>query len=111
MQQVLKESLRLWPTAPAFALYPREDTTLGGRFALSEGENIIVLLPMLHRDPAVWGQDAEDFRPRRFAPELERQRPANAYKPFGNGQRACIGQQFAMQEATLVLGMVLSVSS
>src|SRR5262249_13558121 len=30
-----------------------------------------------------------------------------AYKPFGNGQRACIGRQFAMHEATLVLGMIL----
>ncbi len=107
VQQVLKESLRLWPTAPAIALYPREDTTLGGRFALSKGEYIIVFLPMLHRDQTVWGQEVEDFRPDRFAPELERLRPPNAYKPFGNGQRACIGQQFAMQEATLVLGMIL----
>ncbi|AGA30711.1 bifunctional cytochrome P450/NADPH--P450 reductase [Singulisphaera acidiphila] len=107
VQQILKESLRLWPTAPAFALYPREETTLGGRFALSKGENLVVLLPMLHRDPSVWGADAEEFRPSRFAPEQERQLPSNAYKPFGNGQRACIGQQFAMQEATLVLGMIL----
>ena len=76
VQQVLKESLRLWPTAPAIALYPREDTTLGGRFALSKGEYIIVFLPMLHRDQTVWGQEVEDFRPDRFAPELERLRAA-----------------------------------
>lgn len=107
VQQVLKESLRLWPTAPAFTLYPLDDTTLQGKYPVRKGENLVVLLPTLHRDPAVWGDDAEAFRPERFAPEREQLLPANAYKPFGNGQRACIGQQFAMQEATLVLGMVL----
>ena len=88
-------------------LYPREDTTLGGQYAVAKGENIIVLLAMLHRDQTVWGSDVEEFRPDRFAPDRERLRPTNAFKPFGNGQRACIGQQFAMQEATLVLGMIL----
>src|SRR5260370_8211543 len=68
---------------------------------------IVVLTPMLHRDPAVWGERAEVFDPDNFSREAEQQRPANAYKPFGNGQRACIGRQFAMQEATLVLGMLL----
>jgi len=62
---------------------------------------------MLHRDPAVWGERAEVFDPDHFSREAERGRPANAYKPFGNGQRACIGRQFALQEAALVLGMVL----
>ena len=47
----------------------------------------------------------ETFRPERF--EDPSKVPHDAYKPFGNGQRACIGQQFALQEATLVLGLVL----
>src|SRR5262249_45379681 len=54
-----------------------------------------------------WGEDAEVFNPDRFSSEKEAALPPNAYKPFGNGQRACIGRQFAMQEATLVLGMIL----
>src|SRR5258705_928885 len=66
-----------------------------------------VLTPMLHRDPAVWGERAEIFDPDNFSREAEQERPANAYKPFGNGQRACIGRQFALVEATLVLGMIL----
>ena len=107
VRQVLNESLRLWPTAPAFSLAPREDTTLGGRYALKKGDNLLILLPMLHRDPSVWGDDPEAFDPDRFTPERERQLPPHAYKPFGNGQRACIGRQFAMLEATLVLGMIL----
>jgi cytochrome P450/NADPH-cytochrome P450 reductase len=106
LDQVLRESLRLWPTAPAFALYPREDTMLGGTWPLRKGESLMVLTPMLHRDPEVW-PEPERFDPDRFTPEAVAAHPPNAWKPFGNGQRACIGRQFAMQEATLVLAMLL----
>ncbi|MGZ3680557.1 MAG: bifunctional cytochrome P450/NADPH--P450 reductase, partial [Ktedonobacterales bacterium] len=105
--QILNESLRLWPTAPAFALYPYEPTIIGGSYAVDKSHELMVLIPMLHRDRTVWGDDAEEFNPDHFSPEAEQHRPANAFKPFGNGQRACIGRQFAMQEATLVLGMLL----
>ena len=47
------------------------------------------------------------FDPDRFAPESFAKLPTNAWKPFGNGQRACIGRPFAMQEAILVLASVL----
>jgi cytochrome P450/NADPH-cytochrome P450 reductase len=105
--QVLKESLRLWPTAPTFAVYPYQDTAIGGRYELKKNQHVVVLVPMLHRDPSVWGDGAERFDPDHFSRQAEQTRPPNAYKPFGNGQRACIGRQFAMQEATLVLGMIL----
>lgn len=105
--QILKETLRLWPTAPVFAVAPYEDTVIGGAYPVPRGQPVNVLLPMLHRDPQVWGTQAEVFNPENFRPDVEAQRPANAYKPFGNGQRSCIGRQFAMQEATLVLGMIL----
>src|SRR6185503_6605941 len=68
---------------------------------------IIALTPMLHRLPEVWGPDAEVFNPDHFEPQRRDALPPNAYKPFGSGQRACIGRQFALQEATLVLGMLL----
>ncbi|HDX9660380.1 TPA: cytochrome P450 [Bacillus toyonensis] len=102
---VLNESLRLWPTAPAFSLYPKEDTVLGGEYLLKQGEEIKVLIPQLHRDKIIWGEDVEEFRPERF--ENPSTIPQHAFKPFGNGQRACIGQQFAIHEAALVLGMML----
>jgi cytochrome P450 / NADPH-cytochrome P450 reductase len=105
VEQVLMESLRIWPTAPAFALRPRQDTVIGGRYAVEKNASIFVLLPMLHRDPKVWGDDAEEFRPERME-ALERL-PSNSWKPFGNGQRACIGRPFAMQEAQLVVAMIL----
>jgi cytochrome P450/NADPH-cytochrome P450 reductase len=107
LTQILKESLRLWPTAPAFTRSPDEDTVIGGTYLIPALQPVLTLLPQLHRDPAVWGEDPERFDPDRFLPERERALPPHAYKPFGTGQRACIGRQFAMQEAQLVLAMVL----
>ncbi len=107
LEQILMESLRLWPTAPAFGVKPIEDTLLAGRYPLTTKDTVLVLQPTLHRDPAVWGGDAEAFRPERFAPEAAETLPPNAWKPFGNGARACIGRPFAMQEAQLVLAMML----
>ncbi|MDO8224067.1 bifunctional P-450/NADPH--P450 reductase [Bacillus cabrialesii] len=105
IRMILNESLRLWPTAPAFSLYPKEDTVIGGKYPITTKDRISVLIPQLHRDRDAWGEDAGEFRPERF--EHQDQVPHHAYKPFGNGQRACIGMQFALHEAALVLGMIL----
>src|SRR5262249_38789311 len=57
VSQVLKEALRLWPTAPAFSRRPYRATTLGGRYAITPEDRLMALIPSLHRDPAVWGPD------------------------------------------------------
>jgi len=90
---------------PLSSLFAKEDTMLGGKYPLKKRDVVNVLLPKLHRDTNAWGNDVEDFRPERF--EDPKKIPHHAFKPFGNGQRACIGQQFAMHEATLLLGMIL----
>lgn len=105
IRMILNETLRLWPTAPAFSLYAKENTLLAGKYKIKKDEAVTVLIPKLHRDTEAWGDDVEEFRPERF--ENDAEVPHDAFKPFGNGQRACIGQQFAMHEATLVLGMLL----
>jgi cytochrome P450/NADPH-cytochrome P450 reductase len=107
LDQILKETLRLWPTAPAFNVAPYEDTVLGGRYEVPAGQSILVLIPQLHRDRAAWGEDAGIFDPDRFSPERAAAIPANAWKPFGNGQRSCIGRGFALQEAMLFLAKLL----
>ena len=90
-----------------FSVSPHKDTVLAGKYPLTTKDIVMVLEPMLHRDPKVWGDDVEAFRPERFAPEKASQLPPNAWKPFGNGARACIGRPFAMQEAQLVLILML----
>ncbi|WP_189548700.1 cytochrome P450 [Streptomyces lavendofoliae] len=108
-RQVLNEALRLWPTAAAFSRRARVDTLLGGRIPLRAGDAATVVVPALHRDAAVWGDNPELFDPSRFDPEAEAEaaRPVHAYKPFGTGERACIGRQFALHEATMLLAMLV----
>lgn len=105
--QILKEALRMWPPAPAYGIAPLKDEVIGGKYTLKKGTFITVLVLGLHRDPAVWGPHPDAFNPDNFSREAEAARPANAWKPFGNGQRACIGRGFAMHEAALALGMIL----
>ncbi|WP_369360133.1 cytochrome P450 [Streptomyces sp. cg2] len=105
-RQVLNETLRLWPTAAAFTRQARTDTVIGGRYPVAAGEQVTVLTPMLHRDP-VWGDNPEAFDPFRFTPQAEAARSPHAYKPFGTGERACIGRQFALHEATMLLALLV----
>ena len=107
IRAVLLEALRLWPTAPAFSVSPFEDEVIGGKYKLPKGTFISVLGLSLHRDQSVWGTDPDAFNPDNFMGEAEATRHPAGYKPFGNGQRACIGRQFAMQEAVMVMGMLL----
>lgn len=107
VRQILNEALRLHPTAPAMQLTPHEDTIIGDKYKVKKGYPLLALTTELHRDTSVWGENAHLFNPENFAPAREKERPPNAFKPFGNGQRACIGSQFAMQESTLVIGMLL----
>ena len=107
LDQIFKESLRLYPTAPAFALQSDEDTIIGGKYVVKKGQTIIILPKQLHQDHKVWGDNAGTFQPDRFETAHFEKMPDNCWKPFGNGARACIGRSFAMQEAILALAMLI----
>ncbi|KAL1937786.1 hypothetical protein VTO73DRAFT_12805 [Trametes versicolor] len=104
---VLRESLRLGPTAPARSVAPHEDTTIGGKYFVEKGTSIVINTYNAHRDTAVWGEDAEVFRPERMLDGKFEALPPNAWQPFGFGTRGCIGRPFAWQEAQLALVTIL----
>ena len=108
IRRVLEEALRFWPTAPVFTRSPNADTVIGDRYPMRTQDWATVLIPLIHRDPWVWGEDAEKFRPNRFLPENSRGRAPHSYEPFGTGERACIGRQFALHTAVLVLARILN---
>lgn len=110
IQAVLRETLRLTATIPTISVKPLQDTVLGGKYAVGANESIALLVAKSQLDPAVFGETAQDFIPDRMLEDnfnrLNREFP-NAWKPFGNGMRACIGRPFAWQEAVLVMAMLL----
>ena len=108
----LREALRLYPTAPAWEVVPKEDQPfpmyIGKEgYKLEKGDGLVTLLPVLHRDPAVYGEDANEFNPDRMTDEKFNKLPPNAWKPFGNGSRACIGRTFALLEAHIAVALIL----
>jgi cytochrome P450/NADPH-cytochrome P450 reductase len=110
LKAVIRESLRLTPTVPSIIVTPLEDTTLGNKYHVKSGTPIIALPSMVHRDKIVYGDDAEEFQPTRMLDEAFRERNKrfpSCWKPFGNGIRSCIGQEFALQNALLVLALLL----
>jgi cytochrome P450 len=101
---VVQEVLRLYPPAFAIARVARAADEAGG-IAVPQGAVILIAPWILHRHRRLW-RDPERFDPARFlpgAPPPER----FCYMPFGAGPRVCIGAQFALTEATLVLARLI----
>ncbi|KAL5091646.1 hypothetical protein Trisim1_002862 [Trichoderma cf. simile WF8] len=107
LNAVLKETLRLQPTAPGFILAADKDEIIGGKYLIPANVPIGVLLHMVHQDKAVYGEDVAEFKPERMLDENFNKLPPNSWKPFGNGMRGCIGRAFATQEALLIVAMLL----
>lgn len=97
---VFEESVRLYPPIWAMERHAIEADEIGG-FAIPKGSGVIVSPYTLHRHPAFWD------RPEEFMPERFLKRDHEAYLPFGAGPRFCIGSEFALAEARVILPMVL----
>lgn len=105
---VIQEALRLYPPAAFVSREALEETQVGN-ITVPKGVCLWTLIPTLHRDPDVWGPDANEFRPERFADGVAQAcKSPQAYIPFGLGPRLCLGKNFAMVELKLIISLIVS---
>ncbi|MFE4171391.1 cytochrome P450 [Streptomyces sp. NPDC056909] len=100
-EQIIKETLRLYPPVWLMTGIAKAESTLAGR-PVAEGTVLWSSQWSAHRD-ARWFPRPDDFRPERWDPGAAEVVPDHAWFPFGGGSRACLGARFAMVEAVLVL--------
>jgi cytochrome P450 len=103
LDQVIKESLRLYPPIHIGNRRVAEEMEFA-EGKVPAGERMFYSIYLTHRDPAIW-ENAEDFCPERFA--HGRKTPPFSYVPFGGGPRSCIGAAFGQAEARVVLARLL----
>ncbi|KAJ0275155.1 hypothetical protein CBS470a_011418 [Colletotrichum nupharicola] len=109
LSAVLRETLRFSAPIPGFGREAMKDEIIGGKYPVKAGEMIVANLAKSHFDPAVYGDDADEFKPERMLDEnfdrLMKEFP-NCWAPFGTGMRGCIGRAFAWQEMLLALAVL-----
>lgn len=111
LQYFMNETLRLYPVVPFNRRIATRDTTLprgGGPdgqspIYLRKGQVIMYSTHVMQRRKDLWGPDADEFKPERWA----NRKAGWEYVPFNGGPRICIGQQFALTEAGYVIVRLL----
>ncbi|CAL4962510.1 unnamed protein product [Urochloa decumbens] len=105
---ILYEVLRLYPPVVQLDRQAYRETELGG---VRYPAGVVLSLPIvfIHHDKDVWGEDAGEFRPERFADGISKASKLDspAFFPFGWGPRICVGQSFALVEAKMALSSIL----
>lgn len=101
LTNVFKEALRLYPPVGFFARQSKGEAKIRDK-VLQKGSGIVVAPWLIHRHDDFWDAPHE-FRPDRHNENI----PKEKYMPFGLGERICIGQGFAMQEAIIILANIL----
>jgi cytochrome P450 len=102
-ERIIKESMRVYPPVWVIGREAIRDVELGG-YTVKRGTQLILPQWVVHRDPGYF-PNPEEFDPDRFLPERCKDWPRFAYFPFGGGPRVCVGNHFAMMEATLLLAL------
>ncbi|KAM3223460.1 hypothetical protein ACQJBY_057051 [Aegilops geniculata] len=109
MGWVLSEVLRLYPPSPNVQRQALHDVAVDGAgTTIPRGTNMWVDVVAMHHDEALWGPDANEFRPERFAAGAQGGcRHRMGYLPFGFGGRICVGRNLTGMEYRVVVAMVL----
>jgi len=103
-EKIVYESMRLYPPAYAFGRQAVADCEIGG-YHIARGTTLFLSPWVIHRDERYF-ENGEQFEPERWKDDLIKRLPKLAYVPFGGGPRVCIGNSFALMEATLLLATI-----
>jgi cytochrome P450 len=104
-KNVIQEAMRLYPPIWIIERTPIKDDEVGG-FTVPAKSIVSVCINSIHKNKDYW-VNPEGFDPDRFNPENSGGRHGFSYLPFGGGPRICIGNHFAMMEATLILASIV----
>ncbi|BFI43025.1 protein MpCYP765-like [Marchantia polymorpha subsp. ruderalis] len=111
LTMILQETLRLFPPIPLLGRLCVKENTVGP-YVIPQGVEIMIPTAVIHRDRELWGDDADQFQPMRFANGLGKAcKHILGYIPFGSGPRTCVGQNLALAEARTVLAAILPALS
>lgn len=106
LEQVIKETLRVFPHAPLLLRHCTEDTKLRNT-VIPKGAEVVISVLTAHRRKDVWGLDADKFNPDHFDKEVSTKRNPFAFMAFANGPRNCIGRRFAIMSMKIILAKLL----
>ena len=102
----IKEAMRLYPPVPGFSRKTTKDIRVG-EYVLPRGTNVNIGGYQIHHNEAIW-ENPMEYNPLRFQPSnMEKHGPYD-YIPFSAGSRNCIGQNFAMNEMKVVIGIIVN---
>lgn len=105
-EQVVKETLRLFPSVWCLAARTSSEKIVVGDYTIPKGIEFLCSPYTLHRNPKYF-PDPESFDPERFSAENEAKLPKGAFMPFGGGPRLCVGNHLAMMESKIILANVI----
>ncbi|XP_058773315.1 cytokinin hydroxylase-like [Vicia villosa] len=104
LYMVINESMRLYPPATLLPRMAFQDIVLGDLY-IPKGLSVWIPVLAIHHSEELWGKDANEFNPQRFA---SKSFMSGRFLPFASGPRNCVGQSFAMMEAKIILAMLVS---
>lgn len=108
LTMVIHETLRLYPPA-VFSIKEASEDIKFKELLIPQDSNIQIPIHILHQLPEIWGVDAAEFKPERFAQGISGAcKSVQAYMPFGSGPRTCAGQHFALAELKVILSLILA---
>ena len=103
---VLNESLRLYPPVAFMSYRCLRPVKLSEQLTIPANCNANIPVALIHRSKELWGEDADEFKPDRFSVGSSGGGKPGAFMPFSLGPRFCIGQNFALQEAKVILALL-----